>query len=134
MSQETTLKDSEVSADWSMRTTRRRQRRQQSLAAQWQQRSQGLFGIDAGVSVHLDATALPENFVWGVKFQSLYPGGTLSAKSETADQWARAAGIPFYEVAIEGNAHKIVLIFSDLADARAADRKSLWAPAADSFR
>jgi hypothetical protein len=59
-----------------------------------------------------------DGFVWGVKSQSLYPGGTLSAKSEIADHWARAVGIPFHEAVIEGNGHKIVLIFSDLVVSR----------------
>lgn len=53
-------------------------------------------------------------YVWGVKWQLLYPGGTLLARSEKADQWARAVGIPFHEAVIEGNGHKIALIFSDL--------------------
>ncbi len=59
-----------------------------------------------------------DGFVWGVKWQALYPGATLSAQSETADEWARAVGIPFHEAVIEGNGHKIVLIFSDLAVSR----------------
>src|SRR5207245_10575281 len=59
-----------------------------------------------------------EGFVWGVKWQALYPGATLSAQSETADEWARAVGIAFHEAVIEGNGHKIVLIFSDLVVSR----------------
>ena len=55
-----------------------------------------------------------DGYVWGVKWQSLYPGAKLSAKSEKADQWTRAVGIPFHEAVIEGNGHKIALIFSDL--------------------
>jgi hypothetical protein len=57
-------------------------------------------------------------FVWGVKWQTLYPGATLSPQSETAAEWARAVGIPFHEAVIEGNGHKIVLIFSDLVVSR----------------
>ncbi len=59
-----------------------------------------------------------DGYVWGVKWQALYPGARLSEDSEKADKWARAVGIPFHEAVIEGNGHKIVLIFSDLAVAR----------------
>jgi hypothetical protein len=59
-----------------------------------------------------------EGHVWGVMWQALYPGASVSAESKIADQWARAVGIPFHEAVIEGNGHKIVLIFSDLMVSR----------------
>jgi hypothetical protein len=59
-----------------------------------------------------------DGYVWGVKFQALYPGGKLLEESEKADKWARAVGIPFHEAVIEGNGHRIVLIFSDLVVTR----------------
>jgi hypothetical protein len=59
-----------------------------------------------------------DGYVWGVKWQALYPGGSVLAESEKADQWERAVGIPFHEAVIEGNGHKIVLIFSDLVVSR----------------
>ena len=59
-----------------------------------------------------------DGYVWGVKWQALYPGISVSTESKTADQWARAVGIPFHEAVIEGNGHKIVLIFSDLIVSR----------------
>jgi hypothetical protein len=55
-----------------------------------------------------------DGYVWGAKWQMLYPGATLLDESEIADKWGRAVGIPFHEAVIEGNGHRIVLIFSDL--------------------
>ena len=55
-----------------------------------------------------------DGYVWGVRWQALYPGARLSEESEIADKWARAVGIPFHEAVIEGNGHRIVLVFSDL--------------------
>jgi hypothetical protein len=54
-------------------------------------------------------------FVWGVKWQELYPGMKLLPKSIEAQRWADALGLPFHEATIETNAHNISLIFSDLA-------------------
>ncbi len=58
--------------------------------------------------VELDA------YIWGVKWQMLYPGATLVTDSPTAQSWAAAIGIDFHEVRIETNAHDLTLIFSDL--------------------
>jgi hypothetical protein len=55
-----------------------------------------------------------DGYVWGVKWQVLYPGASLLDESDKAEKWARAVGIPFHEAVIEGNGHRIVLIFSDL--------------------
>ena len=49
-----------------------------------------------------------DGYVWGVKWQGLYPGLTLT-------HWSRELGIPFHEVIIETNGHNISLVFSDLA-------------------
>jgi hypothetical protein len=53
-------------------------------------------------------------YVWGVKWQCVYPGGSVVANSETARRWRDTVGIPFHEVRIETNAHDIRLVFSDL--------------------
>jgi hypothetical protein len=55
-----------------------------------------------------------EGYVWGVNGQELYPGMTEVADSERARQWAESIGIDFHEVRIEGNAHAVTLVFSDL--------------------
>lgn len=54
-------------------------------------------------------------YVWGVRWQVLYPGMTLIPESAEAQRWAEALGVPFHEAAIEGNGHNISLVFSDLA-------------------
>jgi len=55
-----------------------------------------------------------DGYVWGVKWQMLYPGMKLVPDSFDARRWSQEPGIPFHEVAIETNAHNISLIFSDL--------------------
>lgn len=55
-----------------------------------------------------------DGYVWGIKFQSIYPGATLIADSPTARSWAAAVGIDFHEVRIETNVHDLNLVFSDL--------------------
>jgi hypothetical protein len=55
-----------------------------------------------------------DGYVWGVKWQCLYPGGKVLPESAVADQWAQDVGIDFYEVLIMTNAHRISLVFSDL--------------------
>jgi len=55
-----------------------------------------------------------DGYVWGVKWQCLYPGGRVVAESERARRWSGAVGIPFYEVVIGTNGHNITLVFSDL--------------------
>ena len=56
-----------------------------------------------------------DGYVWGVKWQALYPGMTLVMDSPDAEWWSGEIGIPFYEAAIETNGHNLSLIFSDLA-------------------
>ena len=55
-----------------------------------------------------------DGYVWGVKWQCLYPGGKVLPESERARRWSDALGIPFHEVRIETNGHNITLVFSDL--------------------
>ena len=53
-------------------------------------------------------------YVWGVKWQGLYPGMQLVPVSAEAAQWSQALGIPFHEATIETNGHNLSLVFSDL--------------------
>ncbi|WP_327003023.1 hypothetical protein OHA72_49400 [Dactylosporangium sp. NBC_01737] len=53
-------------------------------------------------------------YVWGVKWQALYPGMNLVQDSIDAQRWSREVGLPFYEATIKTNSHNISLIFSDL--------------------
>ncbi len=55
-----------------------------------------------------------EGFVWGVKWQDLYPGISLLPASQETERWSTALGMPFHEVQIETNVHVISLIFADL--------------------
>ncbi|MFI5898296.1 hypothetical protein ACIA5D_50280 [Actinoplanes sp. NPDC051513] len=55
-----------------------------------------------------------EGYVWGVKWQNLYPGMRLLSESAGAERWSRSMGIPFYEAAIETNGHNLSLVFADL--------------------
>ena len=56
-----------------------------------------------------------DGYVWGVKWQAIYPGIELVAPSVDAARWADALGLPFHEVSIETNGHNINLLFSDLS-------------------
>ncbi|MFG2081745.1 hypothetical protein ACGFI5_15415 [Micromonospora tulbaghiae] len=55
-----------------------------------------------------------EGYVWGVKWQSLYPGARIVEESPAAQRWAEAIGLEFHEVRIETNTHDLTLLFSDL--------------------
>jgi hypothetical protein len=55
-----------------------------------------------------------EGYVWGVKWQNLYPGMRLVSESAEAGRWSRSLEIPFYEAAIETNGHNLSLVFADL--------------------
>ncbi|GIH05816.1 hypothetical protein Rhe02_38830 [Rhizocola hellebori] len=55
-----------------------------------------------------------DGYVWGVRWQALYPGMKLVPGSAEAEQWSREIGIPFYEATIETNGHNLSLVFSDL--------------------
>jgi hypothetical protein len=54
-------------------------------------------------------------FVWGTKWQCLYPGLTIVRGSPEAGDWTKNLGIPFHEVLIETNVHNIRLVFAELA-------------------
>ena len=56
----------------------------------------------------------PEGYVWGVKWQVLYPGMRLMPDSDETRSWSAQLGLPFHEVLIETNGHDITLVFSDL--------------------
>jgi hypothetical protein len=56
----------------------------------------------------------PEGFVWGVKWQGLYPGMRLMPESDETREWSSLLGLPFHEVLIETNGHNLTLVFSDL--------------------
>lgn len=64
--------------------------------------------IDYDTGVDLDG------YVWGVKWQVLYPGARVVPDSPRAGHWARALGVPFHEVRIETNGHNLTLVFSEL--------------------
>jgi hypothetical protein len=55
-----------------------------------------------------------DGYVWGVKWQVLYPGMKLVADSAEAERWSHELGLPFYEATIETNGHDVSLVFSDL--------------------
>ena len=55
-----------------------------------------------------------DGYVWGVKWQVLYPGMKLVPNSAEARRWSRELGLPFHEAAIETNGHNLSLVFSDL--------------------
>lgn len=65
-----------------------------------------LLDYDTGVDL--------DGYVWGVKWQALYPGMTLVSPSVDATRWEEALKVPFHEVSIETNGHNISLVFSDL--------------------
>lgn len=64
--------------------------------------------IDYATGVDLDG------YVWGVKWQALYPGFEIVVDSETASSWSRQVGIRFHEARVGTNGHDLALIFSDL--------------------
>jgi hypothetical protein len=55
-----------------------------------------------------------EGYVWGVKWQMLYPGARIIQDSARAQHWAQALNRDFHEVRIETNGHNISLVFSEL--------------------
>ena len=65
-----------------------------------------LIDYEAGVDL--------DGYVWGVKWQMLYPGARIVRNSVEARRWTDALAIPFHEVEIEGNGHRMTLVFSDL--------------------
>ncbi|WP_394616210.1 hypothetical protein JNUCC0626_42105 [Lentzea sp. JNUCC 0626] len=55
-----------------------------------------------------------DGYVWGVRWQVLYPGAKVVADSEAAGTWSQRLGMPMHEVVIEANGHHITLVFADL--------------------
>jgi hypothetical protein len=55
-----------------------------------------------------------DGYVWGVRWQLLYPGMKLVPDSAEARRWSDGLDIPFHEAVIEANGHNISLVFSDL--------------------
>ena len=55
-----------------------------------------------------------DGYVWGVRWQVMYPGGRVRAGSVRADRWSRALGRKFHEVRIETNGHHLNLVFTEL--------------------
>ena len=55
-----------------------------------------------------------DGYVWGVKWQVLYPGIKLVPESDEAQHWSRELGLAFHEAVIETNGHNVSLVFSDL--------------------
>ncbi|WP_246157911.1 hypothetical protein [Catellatospora sichuanensis] len=56
-----------------------------------------------------------DGYVWGVKWQLLYPGMKLVRDSVDAQRWSQVLGLAFHEAVIETNGHNISLVFSDLS-------------------
>jgi hypothetical protein len=62
-----------------------------------------------------------DGYVWGVKWQTLYPGITLVDQSEHAQTWSDAVGITFHEARVETNGPNLSLVFADLQVATVED-------------
>ena len=56
-----------------------------------------------------------DGYVWGVKWQNLYPGARVISDSDEASKWEAHLGVQFHEVRIETNAQNIDLVFSELS-------------------
>lgn len=86
------------------------------------------------VSSHVETTVAPETwkrslddrlivydtgvdldgYVWGVKWQCLYPGGKVITDSAVAQRWGNDLGMEFHEVRVEGNGHALTLVCANL--------------------
>jgi len=55
-----------------------------------------------------------DGYVWGVKWQCLYPGMRLIEDSAEAAEWSEKIDLSLYEALIETNGHNINLVFSGL--------------------
>jgi hypothetical protein len=55
-----------------------------------------------------------DGYVWGVRWQVLYPGISLREDSAQASRWSRDLHLPFHEAVVDTNGHAIALVFSDL--------------------
>ena len=70
--------------------------------------------LDERLLNHEDGRDL-DGYVWGIKWQVLYPGMKLVQNSAEADRWSNELKLPFHEATIETNGHNLSLVFSDLA-------------------
>lgn len=71
-----------------------------------------------------------EGYVWGVRWQALYPGMRLVTPSAEAERWSADLGMLFHEAAIDTNGHNVSLVFSDLSvDAISPGDSSFVVPA-----
>jgi len=69
-----------------------------------------------------------DGYVWGAKWQSLYPGGSIVTGSTRAEAWTKAIGIDFHEVRLAANGHELTLVFSDLHVSELAPDYTPWRP------
>ncbi|WP_207926141.1 hypothetical protein [Actinocrispum wychmicini] len=67
-----------------------------------------------------------DGYVWGVRWQALYPGMKLLPGTAETDAWSARVGLPFHEAVIETNGHSISLVFSDLSVNRIEPGYSLF--------
>lgn len=56
-----------------------------------------------------------DGYVWGVRWQALYPGAKLLPGTSETSAWSARLARPFHEAVIETNGHNICLVFSDLS-------------------
>lgn len=75
--------------------------------ASWDDR---LIDYDSGRVLYETAPG----YVWGVKWQALYPGLRLITPSTDAERWSRQLERPFFKAEADLNAHHITLVFGDL--------------------
>ncbi len=68
--------------------------------------------IDVASGQKLYETA--PGYVWGVKWQLLYPGLRLITPSPDAERWSRKLDRQFYQAEADLNAHHITLVFGGL--------------------
>ncbi|MEV0029866.1 hypothetical protein [Nocardia sp. NPDC050793] len=70
-----------------------------------------------------------DGYVWGVRWQCLYPGAKLRRDSDEAATWSARLGLPFHEAEIMANGHNLSLIFADLeVDTVAAGQAAFVVP------
>jgi hypothetical protein len=65
-----------------------------------------LIDYDQGVDL--------DGYVWGVKWQVLYPGFEVVDDSTTAADWSQRMGFPLHEVRAATNGHHLRLVVTDL--------------------
>ena len=68
----------------------------------------------------------PNGYVWGVCYQTAYPGAMYIENSQLASEWSRKLGKTMHEVRIETNGHDIGLIFHDLIVRELNERDEEW--------